>query len=839
MEEKGLSNLFNIEIDASAKVFRYHIDISITNRAGISHSLTGGEETARKERSENLLKQSFCYDFLSEVLYQTKGFSSNPGEEPSFIYDCKSILYASRYIQCEVEDFIYPREQWRQELRESCPHSSFTMHINFSKPIILDLNDPCFFEEPNDSIGREDRELRSFFELLTNQPIVDDNNGILRTGQVFFKSECVETNLGISFYQGIKKQCRLVTDRGRIIMKLVVDPVISPFYTGQSLSDSMMEFFSVKGLSDESVQMFHNVYLSVGLIYHMNRSKVIILRELSSVPLKDLYFIDEDKKEISVVQYYKKQYGIVLKALDYPAVVVRRNDTALYFPPEVLDIIPKCVCKENLEIVYPSDYVLRMNAMEPQNRMALTQKSLAVINEKPSFFKAFGVSINPNSNIVGISKATPPTVKYKNNVNRPDERTRFRVGEGFVDSATPPAVWHIVYGSDVSANQARDLCNRVRGELARHGRGWPEAKIVPFETVSEDSTMWGNLFSALLAQKCEFVFFLDRASTRSHHIIKFCERYFNLLTQHIQVETMNKLTRFYNPVAKTNCKKGGLNYEVVPADKDFARMFNEDKVFIIGYDVAHSTFSVNGYRAPSVVGVSFNAGAQIQAFIGDYFYQDPLEENVDTDQLAEVIYRALKTRIQMRPKTCAPELIIVYRDGLREGQFAMALNNELRGIMNGFRRNYPNFIPQILFVVATKNHNRRFYTMNGRNLAPGSVIRDGAARAFSDEFYMQSAYPLKGTGKATDYEILKNPTNLSSKTIVDITFALCFEHQIVNSATSQPTPAYLAHELTRRGSNNLKVYTKYYPSDEPPDLKALNGQLSYASSPLGFVRFNA
>ena len=172
-------------------------------------------------------------------------------------------------------------------------------------------------------------------------------------------------------------------------------------------------------------------------------------------------------------------------------------------------------------------------------------------------------------------------------------------------------------------------------------------------------------------------------------------------------------------------------------------MFDEDRIFIIGYDVAHPTFSVNGRCAPSVVGVSFNSGAQVQAFIGDYFYQNSLEESVDTNQLSEVISRALKMRTKMRSEARTPELIVVYRDGLSEGQFAMALNDELRGIMNGFLVNYPSVVPQVLFVVATKNHNRRFYTMNGKNLAPGSVIKDGAARAFADEFYLQSAYPLK------------------------------------------------------------------------------------------------
>ncbi|KAE9551161.1 hypothetical protein FO519_005631 [Halicephalobus sp. NKZ332] len=839
MGDTALSNLFDINIKDSARVFRYRVDISVIDQDENSQSLTAGEESCRKERAENWVKQRLCRMIFDEVLYQTKAFDSPCGKEPFFVYDCKSTLYASNRISYRVEDLAFPRNLWRRELQNHCRYLRFTVRIHFSKPIILNLNDPRFFDEPGKSVGRENHELRTFFELLTNQPIIDNNNAILRTGQIFFKSECAEKKLGISFYHGVKKQCRLVTNGRRNVMKLVIDPLIIPFYTGQSLADSMMEFFDRTGFSRRTVEKFHNVFLSVGLMYRIDRSKVIIFRELSSLPLKDLYFTDEDGKRIFVTQYYKQRYGVVLKALDFPAVVVRHRNNLLYFPPELLEVIPKCVSKENLERVFPGDYILKINAVDPQSRMDLTGKALKIINADSRFYRKFGVAIDSESNIVPVLKATPPTIEFKKSASCPDEKTRFRPGGSFIDPAIPPAVWHIVCGSDVSDDQARDLCDRVCSELARQGRRWPEAKIVPFETTSEDSSMWGNLFDDLLAQRCEFVFFLDKGSTKSHHIIKFCERHFNLLTQHIRVETMDKLTRFYNPVAKTNCKNGGLNYEVVPADNDFARMLDEDRVFVIGYDVAHPTFSVNGRRAPSVVGVSFNSGAQIQAFIGDYFYQNPLEENVDTDQLTEVIYRALKMRVQIRPKASAPELIVVYRDGLSEGQFAMALNDELRGIMSGFRSHYPKVIPQILFVVATKNHNRRFYTMNRRNLSPGSVIRDGAARAFSDEFYMQSAYPLKGTGKATDYEILKNSTSLSPKAIVDITFALCFEHQIVNSATSQPTPTCQAHELAKRGTNNLKIYAKYYPNAMEQSYKVLNEKLSYANSPLGFVRFNA
>uniref|UniRef100_A0AC34R8F6 Piwi domain-containing protein n=1 Tax=Panagrolaimus sp. JU765 TaxID=591449 RepID=A0AC34R8F6_9BILA len=150
--------------------------------------------------------------------------------------------------------------------------------------------------------------------------------------------------------------------------------------------------------------------------------------------------------------------------------------------------------------------------------------------------------------------------------------------------------------------------------------------------------------------------------------------------------------------------------------------------------------------------------------------------------------------------------------------------------------------PEVLFVVATKRHSRRFYRLDGKNLDPGSVMSEGVARNFANEFYMQSAYPLQGTGKTTDYEVLVNSKKFSHEEIVNFSFALCFSHQIVSSATSQPTPVMVAHESAKRGYNNAKTYAQCYglPMENGEiDLNRLNRELSYVTSSLGYIRFNA
>ena len=237
---------------------------------------------------ENWVRQKLCRLMFDEVLYQTRLFDSVPGTEPAFVYDCKSTLYSSRRLFYKMENITLPRNTWDRQLQDYCQYLSFTVHIAFSKPIILNLRDARFFDKPSEFIGREDHELRSFFELLTNQLAVNKNIAILRPGQVFFKNDCVESKFGISFYRGVKKQCRLVADQGRNVMKLVIDPVITPFYTKQTLADSMMDVFDKMGLSRRSVTKFHNLYLNVGLLYRVDRNKIFFLRELSAVPLKNL-----------------------------------------------------------------------------------------------------------------------------------------------------------------------------------------------------------------------------------------------------------------------------------------------------------------------------------------------------------------------------------------------------------------------------------------------------------------------------------------------------------------------------------------------------------------------
>uniref|UniRef100_A0A914YBA1 Piwi domain-containing protein n=1 Tax=Panagrolaimus superbus TaxID=310955 RepID=A0A914YBA1_9BILA len=168
----------------------------------------------------------------------------------------------------------------------------------------------------------------------------------------------------------------------------------------------------------------------------------------------------------------------------------------------------------------------------------------------------------------------------------------------------------------------------------------------------------------------------------------------------------------------------------------------------------------------------------------------------------------LKMRTKQRPNSGKPELVFVFRDGLSEGQILMAKLEELEAIKEGFQEYYGQSqkLPPFVMVLATKRHNRRFYSSNHENVLPGTVVSQGIARLGATEFYMQSAFPIQGTAKLTDYEVIENEAKLSVNDIQAFTHGMCYTHQIVSSAVSLPEPVYLAHELAKRGRNNLICY---------------------------------
>ena len=99
-----------------------------------------------------------------------------------------------------------------------------------------------------------------------------------------------------------------------------------------------------------------------------------------------------------------------------------------------------------------------------------------------------------------------------------------------------------------------------------------------------------------------------------------------------------------------------------------------------------------------------------------------------------------------------PERVILFRDGVSEGQFDTVLQEELPQIREAFRKVYKEGKkPLLMICICGKRHHARFYpansadeTRNG-NTKPGTIVDKGIGDVYRFDFYLQAHAGLQGT----------------------------------------------------------------------------------------------
>uniref|UniRef100_A0A183ES46 Piwi domain-containing protein n=1 Tax=Gongylonema pulchrum TaxID=637853 RepID=A0A183ES46_9BILA len=81
-----------------------------------------------------------------------------------------------------------------------------------------------------------------------------------------------------------------------------------------------------------------------------------------------------------------------------------------------------------------------------------------------------------------------------------------------------------------------------------------------------------------------------------------------------------------------------------------------------------------------------------------------------------------------------------------------------------------------------------------KNCLPGTGIDHTVTRPDVTEMFMQSHRVIKGTDKILAYTVLISEACMSMDELQAFINALCYTHQITNSAISLPEPIYQADE---------------------------------------------
>ncbi|KAI1829183.1 hypothetical protein CBS147337_10022 [Penicillium roqueforti] len=214
---------------------------------------------------------------------------------------------------------------------------------------------------------------------------------------------------------------------------------------------------------------------------------------------------------------------------------------------------------------------------------------------------------------------------------------------------------------------------------------------------------------------------------------------------------------FANVALKVNLKLGGRNQFLENAKLD---IIAEGKTMVVGIDVTHPSPGSSS-EAPSVAGIVASVDKHLAQWPAVLSIQKSRQEMV-TD-LGDM----LKSRLSlwMKHNGSYPANILVYRDGVSEGQYNMVLDNELSALRKACKDLYSasstkQGYPRLTIVIVGKRHHNRFYPTKAEdsdrstNPQNGTVVDRGVTEARNWDFFLQAHAALQGTARPVHYYIV-------------------------------------------------------------------------------------
>ena len=282
-----------------------------------------------------------------------------------------------------------------------------------------------------------------------------------------------------------------------------------------------------------------------------------------------------------------------------------------------------------------------------------------------------------------------------------------------------------------------------------------------------------------------------------------------------------------NVAHKFNLKSGGINHALEPAQLG---IISEGKTMVVGYDVTHPAPGSNK-EAPSIAAMVASIDKELAQWPADIY------KNTAKHEMVDALGSMFKSRLEIWRKEhdSLPENILIYRDGVSEGQYKPVIEMEIKKQLRPVCHKLYNAslqkqgLPRITFIVVGKRHHTRFYpttmydTQNHvkqidtrtSNPVGGTVVDRGITEARNWDFFLQSHMAVQGTARPTHYivlldEIFKDRPlpegmgfNNNADVLETLTHNMCYLFGRATKAVSICPPAYYADIACERARRYL------------------------------------
>ncbi|GAB7333535.1 hypothetical protein MBLNU13_g05113t1 [Cladosporium sp. NU13] len=562
-------------------------------------------------------------------------------------------------------------------------------------------------------------------------------------------------------------------------------------------------------------------------------------------------------KEItSTVFDFFKGLGVTLTSPELPVLNVGTVKDPIYIPIEMCTVLPGQPYRKFLTGDQTTQ-MLKFAARVPnQNAMSIAGdgniggtglKLLQLIGGAGARqgIELFGLSASTKMLTVHARILTPPTVQYgKRKTAKPFNGSWNCAEQAFVrggrftswSSCILDLPGRTAVPGDQDGRASKGLTDLLGHELVKYGlqmgtyRGAKKFALSRLDTENRDANdnVLDVIFSSLEKAQIPLVFIvLPNDDSWLYDRIKYYgdTRY----GIHSICSIGSKLSKpqgqgmyFGNLALKFNLKGGGVNHEIA---NTLANPLDAHTM-LMGIDVTHpSPGSAKG--APSIATAVASRDRELSQWPGSLRKQKGKQEMIDEGkaQFGDCVDKSIlkemvveRLAVWRKYNKTLPKKILLYRDGVSEGQYTLVLNQELPHFEAAFNDLYGKMAdwPKMAVIVVGKRHHTRFYATKEEdadynpqrqkgslNTKPGTVVDRGVTGTTYHEFFLQAHQGLQGTARPGHYVVIKDDIGFNANSLEQVTHHLCYLFGRAPKAVSYVPPAYYADILATRGRSYL------------------------------------
>ncbi|XP_050425877.1 piwi-like protein Ago3 [Adelges cooleyi] len=551
------------------------------------------------------------------------------------------------------------------------------------------------------------------------------------------------------------------------------------------------------------------ILLGTTVITHYNRKTYRV--DDIDFTMSPMSTFEKNGQNISFIDYYKQVYNINIKSAKQPMLISKLKKKDMVkgtVENDTICLVPELCNMTGLTEAMKADFRLmkeiqRHVSITPDVRQAALVNFVKRVNEHEAAskkLKDWGLKFSSAPVKMHGPVYNKEVIILGNNIKKPIKDNMDwgnDVAKNAMFSIVNMNSWAILY-IQKEEQVTYSFCNKLisSGRILGMNIEVPNKIKVSGNNPEHFITAIQNVTSNIKNLQMVVIIFPNQREDRYNAVKKICCADLGIPSQVIVSRTISKPDKLASITQKIalqiNCKLGGACWAInIPLKS----------TMIVGIDVYHE----KSKQASSVVGFV----ASMDKLFTEWQAVASIQKSTH-QELIRAIHEAFHKVLQKwKAKNGElPQRIIIYRDGVSDGDLKQVQEMEIRDLEADFKEYPGGYFPKITFIVVQKRINSRVFQFMGENKyvnpPPGTIIDNTVTRRNYFDFFLVSQHVRQGTVNPTHYIVLQNGCTISTENVQRLSYKLCHMYYNWCGTIKVPAPVQYAHKLAYLVGQNIR-----------------------------------